>query len=121
MPDNRIFKKAGKIFFLLVCLLLWGCQKETMEFVSVKTEERAVLEEEKKTEIEKDPLDGLVDLNHATKEELMTLPWIGEVRAEAIIAYRTANGPYTSIEDVMNVRGIKEGIFRKISKLICVK
>ncbi|MGN0335421.1 MAG: ComEA family DNA-binding protein [Lachnospiraceae bacterium] len=63
----------------------------------------------------------LVDINTASREELMTLPWIGEVRAEAIISYRETSGKFQTIEEVMNVRGIKEGIFNKISKLICVK
>jgi competence protein ComEA len=67
------------------------------------------------------PKDGAsgkkVDLNTASKEELDALPGIGPVKAEAIIEGR----PFKSIEDVMKVRGIKEGEFAKIKDLITVK
>ena len=63
----------------------------------------------------------LVNINTAGIEELMTLPGIGEVRATAIIDYRRQEGEFEKIEDVMNVKGIKTGIFSKISSLICVK
>lgn len=57
---------------------------------------------------------GKVNLNTAGKEELMTLSGIGESRADAIIAYREANGPFGSIEEIMNIEGIKEKMFEKI-------
>lgn len=64
--------------------------------------------------------DGRVDINYATKEELMTLSGIGESRAESILAYRESNGPFQTVEDLMNVDGIKEGIFQKIKDSITV-
>lgn len=57
---------------------------------------------------------GKVNLNTAGKEELMTLSGIGESRADAIIAYREANGPFGSIEEIMNIEGIKGKMFEKI-------
>ncbi len=51
----------------------------------------------------------------------MTLSGIGESRADAIIAYREANGPFASIEEIMNVQGIKEKMFEKIKDKIAVK
>ena len=63
---------------------------------------------------------GKVNLNQATKEELMTLTGIGEAKAVAIIAYREANGRFQKIEDLMNITGIKEGVFDKIQSQICV-
>ena len=57
---------------------------------------------------------GKVNLNTAGKEELMTLSGIGESRADAIIAYREANGPFDSVEEIMNIEGIKEKMFEKI-------
>lgn len=63
----------------------------------------------------------LININTATKESLMTLPGIGESRAESIIAYREQNGYFYSIEDIMRVSGIKEAAFEKIKNYICVK
>ena len=65
--------------------------------------------------------DGLVDINSASKETLMTLPGIGESKADKIIAYREANGGFSSIEDIMLVGGIKEGLFNKVRDRICVR
>lgn len=64
--------------------------------------------------------DGKVDLNSAGLEELMTLNGIGETRAKAILEYREQNGPFTKEEDIMQVQGIKEGIYSKIQNQIVV-
>lgn len=64
--------------------------------------------------------DSRIDINRATLEELMTLPGIGQSKAQSIIDYRTEQGGYTSIEDIMNITGIKEGVFNKIKDLIKV-
>ena len=61
-----------------------------------------------------------VNLNKAGAEELMTLTGIGKSRAEAIIQYRQEVGPFRSIEDIMNVSGIKESAFEKIRDDITV-
>jgi competence protein ComEA len=63
---------------------------------------------------------GKININTATKEQLMTLPGIGEVKAQAIIDYRTKNGPFKSIHDIVNVSGIGEKTFEKIENLITV-
>ena len=64
--------------------------------------------------------DGKVNLNTATKEELMTLPGVGESKATLIIQYREEYGGFQTIEDVMNISGIKEGLFYKIKDYIKV-
>lgn len=61
-----------------------------------------------------------VNLNTATKEELMTLKGIGESRAEDIIRYREESGGFQSIEDIMKVPGIKDAGFQKIKDRITV-
>lgn len=59
-----------------------------------------------------------VNLNTATKEELMTLSGIGESKAAQILSYREENGAFEKIEDIMNISGIKEGVFGKIKNQI---
>jgi competence protein ComEA len=59
-----------------------------------------------------------IELNSATKEELMTLPGIGESKALAIIEYRKSNGLFEAIEDIKNVTGIGDSIFDKIKDYI---
>lgn len=49
---------------------------------------------------------GVVSLNSATAAELTTLPGVGEATAAAIVAHREANGPFTTVEQLMDVRGI---------------
>lgn len=58
--------------------------------------------------------EGLVDINAAGKDELMSLPGIGQVRAQAILDDRAANGPYRYPEDLLRVKGIGEGILEDI-------
>ena len=80
---------------------------------SRKEREAAVLQQEAKD-------DGLVNLNTASREELMTLNGIGEAKADAIISWREHEGPFAAIEDVMRVSGIKEAAFQKIRDKIKV-
>lgn len=74
--------------------------------------------EEEKTQTAEQPEDERVDLNTADVEQLTTLSGIGTSKAEAIIAYREAHGGFASIEELMNVEGIKEGTFSKIKDKI---
>ena len=114
--------KAGKITFLLVCLLLCtACEKEKVVFEAGAEQEIQAETKEERPMPEQTPQSQKVNINTAAQEELMTLPGIGEVRAAAIIAYREENGEFTEIEEIMNVKGIKTGIFSKINSLICVK
>ncbi len=67
-----------------------------------------------------DEEDGLVDINQADKATLMTLPGIGESKADLIIQYRQEHGKFESIDDLMNIPGIKAGVFNKIKDSIKV-
>ena len=64
--------------------------------------------------------DDKVDINTASKEELMTLPGIGESKASAIVDYREKGGPFSDIEDIKKVNGIGEKLFDRIKDLIRV-
>jgi competence protein ComEA len=62
----------------------------------------------------------LVNLNTATPEELETLPGIGEVLAGAIVAYREEHGPFTSVDQLIDVSGIGEVTLEEIRDLVTV-
>jgi competence protein ComEA len=62
----------------------------------------------------------LMNINTASQAELESLPGIGTKKAEAIIAYRQANGPFLSIEAIQEVDGIGPGIFAEIKDFITV-
>lgn len=61
-----------------------------------------------------------VNLNTATLEELDTLQGVGPSTAQKIIDYRTANGPFTSIDDLKNVSGIGDAKFAAVKDSITV-
>lgn len=62
--------------------------------------------------------DPRINLNTADAGQLSTLSGIGQSKAEAIVAYREEHGDFASIEEIMNVEGIKEGTFSKIKDKI---
>ena len=64
--------------------------------------------------------DGLVNINTASEEELMTLPGVGQTKAKAIIEYRDSSGGFAAKEDIMNVSGIAESSYEKIKDYIKV-
>lgn len=63
---------------------------------------------------------GKVNINHATKEELLSLPGIGEAKAERIIAYRKEHNGFQTIEDILQISGIKEAVYNKVKDRITV-
>ncbi|WP_461811674.1 helix-hairpin-helix domain-containing protein [Faecalimonas sp.] len=83
-------------------------------YVPEKVNEKA--EEEK---LQKE--DGKINLNTATEEELMSLPGIGQSKAKSIIQYREKKGRFQSVEEIMQIEGIKSGVFNKIKEQIVVR
>jgi competence protein ComEA helix-hairpin-helix repeat region len=63
---------------------------------------------------------GLVNINKASLEELMSLPGIGQAKAQLILDYRTEHGVFAVKEDLMKISGIKDGIYKKIKDLITI-
>lgn len=62
-----------------------------------------------------------VNINTADVEVLASLSGIGQSKAEAIVAYREANGPFQSPEDLVNVKGIGERTVEKNADKLTVK
>ena len=63
---------------------------------------------------------GVVNINRASVSELDALPGVGPSTAQAIVDYRTANGPFSSPEDLLNVKGIGPAKFEAMRKLVGV-
>jgi competence protein ComEA len=64
--------------------------------------------------------DAPVDINSASQQALESLPGIGPVLAQRIIAYREANGPFATVEDLQKVDGVGEDTFEKLRELVTV-
>lgn len=89
--------------------------------IIIPDSETTCVVEPKYTNLENDvdQISGLVNINTASKEDLMTLTGVGESKADAIIKYRKQN-KFEKIEDIMNITGIKESLFNKIKDEITV-
>ena len=74
---------------------------------------------------EKEALDrqrtGMVNINTASVEELCVLPGVGESRAADIVAYRNQHGAFETKEEIMQVSGIKKGLYEKIQSKIYIE
>lgn len=64
--------------------------------------------------------DEPININTADAEELTELPRIGEVTAARIVAWREENGPFSRVEELMNVPGIGERTFERIRPHVTV-
>lgn len=62
----------------------------------------------------------IIDINTATRDQLITLDGIGETYADRIIEYRKQNGPFQTPEDITKVKGIGEKTFESIKDRIVV-
>ena len=93
-------------------------EEETLDMASGAESD---LKSDFKSKSDTKSINGLVNINTASIDELKTLSGIGDSRAEDIVAYREANGSFSSIEDIKNVSGIGESIFSKIKPYITVE
>lgn len=85
------------------------------EAVRMRSEEEASQDKAEQTE------SGLININTASKTELMQIPGIGENKAERIISYRENHGRFGSCEEIKNVSGIGSGIYEGLRDYITVE
>ena len=64
--------------------------------------------------------EGLININTASRTELMEIPGIGESKADRIISYRENHGRFGSVEEIRNVSGIGSGIYEGLKDYITV-
>lgn len=89
------------------------------QLIRVLTRDEAASEREENNP-SGDKADPRVNINTADEAELTTITGIGSSRAQAIIAWREEHGSFKTIEDIMNVNGIKQGLFSRIRDSIRV-
>lgn len=94
------------------------------EMIYIPTKEEAknqnLSQISKSNEISEKDTQEKVNINTASKEELMKIPGVGETRAEQILAYREEHGVFSKVSDIKQVSGIKDGVFDKIKDYIVV-
>ena len=122
---------------VFLCSCLTGCslsfcgigtpKEEFVFYCDTEPERTEQTEKTEKTEQKEQELpeeqqeaDARININTAGVEELMTLKGVGESRAQAIIAWRTEQGSFEKPEDIMQISGIKEGVYSRIKDQIRV-
>lgn len=66
------------------------------------------------------PATAKINLNTATAEQLDTLPGVGPVTAQSILSWRTENGRFSSVEDLLEVKGIGDATLAELRELVTV-
>lgn len=129
--DTSVINLSKKIIDEMVIIIY--SKKEVENWLETKEQESYLQEKCVSREKEQTPNDACIEeniseekqtsttvnINTATKEELMTLSGIGETKADAIIAYRQKN-PFQTIEDIKNVSGIGDSTYEEIKNNITV-
>jgi len=134
--DTSVLNLSKKLIDEMVIIVY--SKEQVSNFVAVKDEEKQKIELcQSQNEIQNDaciddktssnneiigdtPVNNTISLNIASKEQLMTLPGIGESKADNIISYRDEIGSFKNIEELKNVKGIGDSIFEKIKANITI-
>lgn len=118
--------KKQEIFLLVICLISSVAVVSFNLFSSPSVYDRVKIEvkEEKTTVVSSQPerennsVNGKININTATKEDLLKIKFIGDKKADAIIEYRKENGDFNTVEELKKVPGIGEKIYQKIKDKI---
>lgn len=109
LPSHSKYKKTLHIFLLILLCACPGCnwQNPSQQVLS--------------TANSFNPSSGAIDLNSASREELMTIPGIGEKLADRIVQHRERHGPFRKPEHLILVEGFGEKRFTKIRHHVVAK
>ena len=123
MKNKITFILISSVFVLLsVCVVLGTLLYRQSNAILIK--DTSVIETEMiqitQITVQTDPVKDKININTASKEELMTLSGIGEVIAQRIIDYREEHGKFSAVEEIKNVTGIGEARFNNIKDQITV-
>ena len=124
--DTSVINLSKKVIDEMVIIIY--SKDQVKDFEKTKENEKQVQEKCEKNEeysikndaciMTSNQIQGKININSATKEELMTIPGIGESKANDIIKYREKNGFFNNIEDIKKVSGIGESLFASIKENI---
>lgn len=127
--DTSVINLSKKVSDEMVIIIY--SKEEVSHFKETKEKEKEVLErciQKEENAVRNDACivssnktNNKVSINSGTIDELMTLSGIGETKAKEIIAYREANGPFQTIEEIKNVPGIGDSRFAAIKENITVE
>lgn len=112
--DTTNLNLSKKVSNEMVITVFTKSEMKAQEFVKEPIKDSATSDNKVSSESSK------VSLNHASLEELETLPGIGEAKAKIIIEYREKCGDFTSIEELKNIKGIGEKVYEKLESYITV-
>ncbi|WP_422660292.1 ComEA family DNA-binding protein [Paenibacillus sp. EC2-1] len=94
-------------------------EKPSLEAVSHEKNEN-VKEKEQEEILSNTDTSGKININTADLAALMDLPGIGEKKAQAIIDYRSKNGPFPSVSSLMDVKGIGPKMLEKMKPYVAL-
>ena len=110
------------LIILLTGVVIGRDTQITMTKLSVNEETGRTYQEELEETAPPDYVIGdKIDINTATADIFMLLPGIGETLANRIVTYREENGPFKSVDDLLNVEGIGESKLNNIRNYLTVE